>query len=145
MLKAQQQLLVQSSNQLLLTIRQMELSYFSNYFSQYNTLAGILAGFQLVSITQVVVQTYPCKRYIKTMYWLSTAMSFLPSLHCLLITSLLLVYGPNLALRGPLGSMKRAIDGMVIEQREVFYSFILALIVFGKLGELFCFDCSFLC
>ena len=48
MLKAQQQLLVQNSNKILLSIREMEVNYFQNYFSQYNTLAGLLAGFQLV-------------------------------------------------------------------------------------------------
>ncbi len=132
MLKAQQQLLIQNSNQILLAMRQMEINYFSNYFSQYNTIAGLLAGFQLVSITQVVVMGYETTRYIKTLYWLTTAFTFAPSIHCLLTTSFLIVYGPNLALRGPLGSMKRAVDAMVHEQKEVFYSFILTLVVFCK-------------
>jgi hypothetical protein len=29
-------------------IRQMELNYLNNFYSQFNTLAGLLAGFQLV-------------------------------------------------------------------------------------------------
>ena len=115
----------------------MELEDFLNYFSQYNALAGLLAGFQLVSITQVVVQEYDVHRWVKTFYWVSTAASFIPSMHCLLTTSLLVVYGPNLAIRGPLGSMKRAIDGMVIEQKEVFFMFIWSLITFCKYMILF--------
>ena len=132
MLQAKQQKLLQTSNQILILIRTMEVEYFLNYFSQYNALSGLIAGFQLVSITQVVVQQYNCARFIKSCYWVSTAASFIPSIHCLLTTSFLIVYGPNLAIRGPLGSMKRAIDGMVVEQKEVFYSFILALITFCK-------------
>ena len=48
MQKAEQQLLMQTSNQILIQIRTMELNYFLNYFSQYNTLAGLIAGFQLI-------------------------------------------------------------------------------------------------
>ena len=85
-----------------------------------------------LSLTQVVVIQYETTRYVKSIYWISTAATFLPSMHCLLITSLLIVYGPNLAIRGPLGSMVKAIKGMVIEQVEVFWSFVISLILFCK-------------
>lgn len=130
MLQAQQQLLVQNSNQLLMQIRQMELNYLYNFYSQFNTLAGLLAGFQLVSLTQVIVQEYDVPRFIKTTYWVTTAGTFCPSLHCVLVTAFLIVYGPNLAIRGPIGSMKVAIDMMVKEQHEVFVSFIWTLVIF---------------
>jgi hypothetical protein len=100
----------------------------------------------LCSLTQVVVQEYNCPRFIKTIYWITTAGTFCPSLHCVLVTSFLIVYGPNLAIRGPIGSMKRAIDMMVEEQTEVFVSFILTLAIFSEL-LLLCFTglCRVVC
>ena len=43
----------------------------------------------------------------------------------------LTVYGPGLALRGPLGSMSRAVDGMKIEQSSMLNSYVWLIITFA--------------
>eukprot|EP01034_Spumella_vulgaris_P035571 gene35571-43861_t len=38
---------------------------------------------------------------------------------------------PGLALRGPLGSMVRAVEGMIVEQEQVVFFFCLSIFSFG--------------
>jgi len=59
-----------------------------------------------------------------------TSIAMASSMHCVCNTTFITVWGPGLALRGPDGSIDRAIDGMVEERGQVFTSFGLALLSF---------------
>ena len=64
-------------------------------------------------------------------YWIFSAILFASALHCILTTVYCTVYGAGLALRGPLGSMVKAVDGMVAEQHAILCSFIICLFSFA--------------
>ena len=47
--------------------------------------------------------------------------------YCVINTTFLIIWGPGLALRGPEGSMKRAVEGMLQERQQVYQAFGLGL------------------
>ncbi len=67
-----------------------------------------------------------------------SAAAFVISLQALLSSLIASVYGQGLALRGPLGSMVKTIDGMVYEQHQVVFCFVLAIACFLlQMGTMF--------
>ena len=50
---ANQQALIQQTNQQILGIRQSELSYYSNYFYSFGNQAALIVGFTLGCVSQV--------------------------------------------------------------------------------------------
>lgn len=131
MLKAQQNLLFQETNQILLQIRQFEIAYFTNLYKTFGLLGIIIAGFAVNSIAQVLAEEAGVASEWKTAFWLASCLTIGFSLHVMIITSLILVHGPGLALRGPIGSMKKAVDGMYCEQSPILTSTILAIASFA--------------
>ena len=71
--------------------------------------------------------------FVYDCFYLFGAITFVFSMHCLLSTVFVMVFAPNLALHGPLGSMVRAVDGMLIEQDHIFRSFVVSLFSFALL------------
>jgi len=121
MLKAQQNQLAQSANIDLVNIRTAEIEYFVQFFTNFGTQCALIAGFQLSSICQV--DTSGAARWSAYLYWISSALCICLSLHVLLCSVYSTVFGQGLALRGPTGSMVRAVDGMCAEQYEIIYIF----------------------
>ena len=100
------------------------------------TQSALLAGFAYSGLTQVAI---PHERsyILKLMYLLVTTTAMCFELIAVLNTTLLSMMGPGLALRGPDGSMHPAVDGMMIEYRTAYYSFVLGLIFFHLSAALF--------
>jgi hypothetical protein len=100
------------------------------------TQAALLAGFAYSGLTQVAI---PHERsyILKLMYLLVTTSAMCFELIAVLNTTLLSMMGPGLALRGPDGSMHPAVDGMMVEYRTAYYSFVLGLIFFHLSAALF--------
>ena len=100
------------------------------------TQAALLAGFAYSGLTQVAI---PHERsyILKLMYLLVTTTAMCFELIAVLNTTLLSMMGPGLALRGPDGSMHPAVDGMMVEYRTAYYSFVLGLIFFHLSAALF--------
>jgi hypothetical protein len=121
MLKAQQNQLAQTANIDVVNIRTAEIEYFVQFFTNFGTQCALIAGFQLSSISQV--DTAGSSRYAANLYWISSAMCICLSLHVLLCSVYSTVFGQGLALRGPAGSMVRAVNGMCAEQYEIIYIF----------------------
>jgi len=130
MIQAGQRALFQSQNQAVLDIRQSELDYFYNFYSNFGTQSALLLGFCLNMISQLAGVT---SKYdiVNDLFFISTAVCFIFGMNCLLGTCYIIVFAPNLALHGPLGSMVRAVDGMLFEQDQVFVSFIGCLLTFA--------------
>ncbi len=51
-------------------------------------------------------------------------------MHVLLCTVFINVYGQGLALRGPIGSMVRAVNGMVDETNQILIAYVLTILFF---------------
>ena len=134
MIRAQVQLNNQATNKRLVDIRQLELTYYQEFFDAFATISSLLAGFTLNSITNMVLdgsEKQSRVRVFADMYWVFTAAIFATSIHTLFCTILCNVFGPGLALRGPLGSMVRAVNGMFEEQYSILYSFVLSIVAFA--------------
>ena len=132
MIHAGQQALFQNQNQRLLGIRQAEMDYFNNFYTNFATQSALLLGFAMNTMTNVVqiVDFYENSEGLKEVFFVSGTFCFCTMMHTLLCSVFVIVFAPNLALHGPLGSMVRAVDGMVSEQDQIFLSFILSLVFF---------------
>jgi hypothetical protein len=142
MIKAGQNAVVQNTNSFLVQeIRALELNYYSSWYMAFGNQAILLAGFVLSSYSQVlagdsgsklgdrfgnlywvrqhhraILFFLKCFRYmilLKNTIQITITITFCASIHCTLITIFSYVYGNGLALRGPEGSVVRAVDGMV--------------------------------
>eukprot|EP01036_Dinobryon_divergens_P026925 gene26924-35622_t len=100
--QANQKAVVQEANMTLVSIRQAEISYFSSFFSNFGTQSAVLIGCTIVCISQL-----PTWDADIDMFWI------------------------GLALRGPEGSMIRAVEGMVVEQNQIIVAFVFAAIWFA--------------
>lgn len=129
MLKAQQAQLAQAANIDLVHIRTAEVEYFVQFFTNFGTQSALIAGFQLSTLSQV--DTDGTSRITANIYWVSTTICICLSLHVLLCTVYAAVFGEGLALRGPPGSMVRAVDGMVYEQQQVILTFSINIFALG--------------
>lgn len=130
MLRAEQLALIQEANQQLLAIRRQEMDYYVATFSSFGTQAALIAGFTLGALTGLDAESFSVADGWRAVFWISTAIAMASSIHCVLTTTFANIYGPNLALRGPSGSMVRAVKGMIAEKGAIFTSFIIALIAF---------------
>ena len=96
----------------------------------------MIAGFVLQSLTNLNLsqaQKNPVVSVFSAIYWLIASVAISSSLHCVLTSMLCNVYAPGLALRGPTGSMVRAVEGMIEEQTVVLRSFVLTMLSFALL------------
>ena len=131
MLRAEQIALEQAAYQQLLQIREKELNYYVNNYNTFGTQAALLAGFTLSALTEI---SYEGTLDLGLPFHISTAICLTAGLHCVLTTTFVTVWGPGLALRGPKGSMVRAVEGMVKEKDMIFWSFGICAGAFGMLG-----------
>jgi hypothetical protein len=65
------------------------------------------------------------------MFWYGTAIAYVVGMHIFICTILCSVFGQGLAIRGPIGSMVHAVDGMVQEQRSIVFFFGVLCVAFN--------------
>lgn len=130
MLRAEQLALIQGANQQLLNIRELELDYFTSVFENFGIISGLLSGFALSCVTQVDAINADAWEPMKWTFWIFCTLVMCTSLHCLLTCTFCNVFGVGLALRGPSGSMVRAVDGMIKEKDAIFVSLIATIVGF---------------
>lgn len=132
MLKASQRQVYNSANVNLVQLRQLEVQYFSTFFNNFGIQVVFMLAILYTTISQLPVGTVAeppsgCPPgwiyFYSAMVGISTGASF----HVLLCGLFIVVYGQGLAIRGPKGSLVRAVEGMVIEQRQVVASFLICL------------------
>lgn len=138
--RANQQALFQQTNQAVLDIRQLEVNYYTNLYGVFGTQATLLGGFVYSTFTQNNNENHSYELLFLYLYFIMAAMTIASSLHVMLCTMVLQVYGPGLALNGPLGSMARATEGMRAEQDQIIVSFLIMLACFA-LSTVWCFWC----
>lgn len=151
MFKADSQLLAHTTNQQLIDIRLSELRYFDNFFVTLGIQATIIAGFSSsrflyctadvgISFCDIahfysIVQTAGLElrnlRAYKTIYWITCSATLGVSMYCLFLTSFVTVLAPRLAIRGPIGSVVKAVNGMYSEQATILASFVASCALLG--------------
>lgn len=141
MLKAEQLALIQEANKQLLNIRNTELTYFRDMFLSFGVVTGgVICGFSSTVLSQIMAKTVDVSEGWKWLYWVTVPLIMCFGFHNLLCTTFANMYGSELALRGPSGSMVRAVDGMVKEKDSIF----LTLLVTVMLYQFLALCCSFM-
>eukprot|EP00949_MAST-11_sp_MAST-11-sp1_P004016 g4016.t1 len=145
MLSAEYFALEHEATRQMLQIRQQEVSYMTERFNAIGTQSSLIAG--LVITTLTAVDTSPVEMgherfWVREAFFLSSALSFSCSLHCILCSTFASIYGPGLALQGQEGSVSKAYFAMVRERKHILYSFTLSLffLVFQIISAFFILD-----
>ena len=120
----------------LLKIREKELQFYTQNCIAIGTQAALLSGFAYNGIIQVDIPT-DSSDWLKTMYLCVTTAAMGFELIAVLNSTLCSMLGPGLALRGPDGSMHRAVDGLMLEYRLTFLFFTAGLVAFHLSALLF--------
>lgn len=120
----------------LLKIREKELHFYTQNCIAIGTQAALLSGFAYAGIIQVDIPD-TANELLKSCYLCVTTAAMGFELIAVLNSTLCSMMGPGLALRGPDGSMHRAVDGLMMEYRVTFLFFGLGLIAFHLSALLF--------
>ncbi len=120
----------------LLKIREKELQFYTQNCIAIGTQAALLSGFAYNGIIQVDIPTERSD-LLKTCYLCVTTAAMGFELIAVLNSTLCSMLGPGLALRGPDGSMHRAVDGLMLEYRLTFLFFTAGLVAFHVSALLF--------
>ena len=137
MYKANNQLLYQSTNDMLTQIRQSEIDYYTGYFSTFTSIAALCTSLTINTVTQIQAYSYTgLPRALKTWFWLSCVVTICVGVQCSIISSITLVYGVGLSLKGPLGSMIRAIKGMGKSSKKALTCYMMTLFMYGTINVL---------
>lgn len=113
----------------LLKIREKELDFYTQNCIAIGTQAALLSGFAYNGIIQVDIPS-ESSDWLKTLYLCVTTAAMGFELIAVLNSTLCSMLGPGLALRGPDGSMHRAVDGLMLEYRLTFLFFTMGLVSF---------------
>mmetsp|Transcript_30949 Transcript_30949/g.39851 ORF Transcript_30949/g.39851 Transcript_30949/m.39851 type:complete len:212 (-) Transcript_30949:761-1396(-) len=122
MLAADKLLLQSNLRQNAIKLKEKEFMLHHDNFSNVGTQAAVLAGF---TVTGLIEFSMPkeTNRLLQFFYYVSVVLSLAMNLSCVSATTALSVMGTSLALRGPDGSMVRAVDGMYLERAQIFATF----------------------
>jgi len=120
----------------LLKIREKELQFYTQNCIAIGTQAALLSGFAYNGIIQVDIPS-ESSDWLKTAYLCVTTFAMGFELIAVLNSTLCSMLGPGLALRGPDGSMHRAVDGLMLEYRLTFLFFTMGLVAFHVSALLF--------
>ena len=153
MLAADKDRLVAGLKQHALHLRQKELEYYVERYSNITTQASILAGFAFDSLVELEIpETMMDKRSgvcvrcprrpthggrvlancsapaPQTVFYISASSTMALALYTVCVSSFATVYGHRLALQGPTGSVDRAVAVMMKQRNAIFVTFGLAMV-----------------
>ena len=130
MLKAQHAQLVQQASNDLVDIRYIEINYYVQFFTNIGIQSAFIAGYQFSTISQVA-RIQAESLYYQYAFWLTSVICICLSLESLLVSLYLVVFGQGLALRGPAGSMIKAINAFQKYQQHVLLVFSMTIASVG--------------
>jgi hypothetical protein len=128
MINANQRQVVQTANVNLVALRQAEINYFATFFNNFGTQAALMSSFIINAISQVPGFDATCNEFWLYWFWITGSIAFIAAMHMLLTCVYVSIYGQGLALRGPVGSMVRAVEGMVQEQEQILVVFVITIV-----------------
>ena len=129
MLAADKDRLIANVKQTALQLRQKELEYYVERYSNLATQASILAGFAFDGLVELDVSAAAeHEKWFKAVFYTAGSCTMAFSMYTLCVASFATVYGHRLALQGPTGSVERAVAVMMKSRNSIFVSFALALL-----------------
>lgn len=139
MYKASHEAVIQQANIQLVGIRYAEIQYFTQFFTTFGTQCFLLAGFICGAVSQTPAFGANCNYFWQILYNIASASCIALATMGLLVSVFISVFGQGLAIRGPPGSMIKAIEGMVVEQHNAVALFVGAAIsyVLQEIGMFF--------
>jgi len=112
----------------LLEIRERELSLYVKCFRNIGTMAGVFAGFALQGACLSSYFFPPdSSEGMRMLYLVTTTIAMDLNVAALFAATSCAALGPGLALRGPDGSMERAVEALALEYRLTFLTFCLGI------------------
>lgn len=99
-----------------LQIREKEIGVFTDNFAVLLTQSAFMTGLGFGGMTQVPTWG-DGKKWEEMVYFTLVSASIGLNILTLCVAAWCMVFGPGLAIRGPDGSMKRAVDGMYLERK----------------------------
>jgi hypothetical protein len=139
MLAADKDRLVAALKKNALGLRQKELEYYVERYSNIATQASIVAGFAFDSLVELEISEdmrqdiSPDGRYKVELRWLESvfygaaSLTMALALYTVCVASFATVYGHRLALQGPTGSVERAVAVLMKQRQTIFVTYGLAL------------------
>mmetsp|Transcript_36577 Transcript_36577/g.77085 ORF Transcript_36577/g.77085 Transcript_36577/m.77085 type:complete len:232 (-) Transcript_36577:693-1388(-) len=138
MLLADKEHLERDLKRSLLLLAEKELVFFEQALISVGTQAALIAGFASGIIIETASDLLPDAHMAIQVGWIfATTTGMVLEISCVVFAMQLSILAPGLALRGPDGSMHPAVDGMMIEYRTAYYSFVLGLVFFHFSAALF--------
>lgn len=137
MLAADKLLLQSTIRQSAISLKEKEFSLHHGNFNAVGTQAAVLAGFTVTAFIEFDCPS-EASRILKFCYYSSAIISLSSNILCVANTTFLSVWGTGLAMRGPEGSMVRAVDGMYGLRNNIFMLFgigMMALLVTAIFGS----------
>jgi len=135
MLAADKDRLVAGLKQHALHLRQKELEYYVERYSNITTQASILAGFAFDSLVELEIPEKTAEEVklmneraaVITIYYIAASCTMAFALYTVCVSSFATVYGHRLALQGPTGSVDRAVAVMMKQRTTIFVTFGIAM------------------
>jgi len=129
MLAADKDRLIANVKQTALQLRQKELEYYVERYSNLATQASIIAGFAFDGLVELdPSETDGHQKWVEPVFYASGSLTMAFALYTLCIASFATVYGHRLALQGPTGSVERAVAVMMRSRNSIFVSFALSMV-----------------
>lgn len=135
MLAADKDRLVAALKQNALSLRQKELEYYVERYTNITTQASILAGFAFESLVELEISddmrqelTRIGGAWIENVFYCAASMTMVLALYTVCVSSFATVYGHRLALQGPTGSVERAVAVMMKQRNNIFVTFGLSML-----------------
>lgn len=104
-----------------------ELALHKGNFEAVGTQAAVLSGFAVVMVVEFHMpeEVHPV---LQSIFYICATVTLVANLRCVSMTTCITVLGTGLALRGPDGSMVRAVEGMYKQRGMVFRSFAVGIL-----------------
>ena len=130
MLYADKQALETDLKVCLLAIRERELDFYTQNCRSIGTSAALLAGFAYAGLSSTSDFSEDTTEFSKGLFLTVTTCAMSLNIASMAAATWCSMLGPGLALRGPDGSMDRAVEGLALEYRVIFLLFAAGLLCF---------------
>lgn len=127
MLAADKLLLTSTIRKNATELKGKELELHKDNFDAVGTQAAVLAGFSVVMLVEFDMPE-DANLFMHCSFYIFVIITLISNLRCVAMTTCITVLGTGLALRGPDGSMIRAVEGMYKQRYDVFLAFGIGII-----------------
>mmetsp|Transcript_20448 Transcript_20448/g.57872 ORF Transcript_20448/g.57872 Transcript_20448/m.57872 type:complete len:232 (+) Transcript_20448:103-798(+) len=122
MLAADKLLLTSTIRKNATELKGKELELHKTNFDAVGTQAAVLAGFAVTALVEFHVPA-SANAVLTGLFYIFSVVTLVANLRCVSMTTCITVMGTGLALRGPDGSMVKAVEGMYTQRLSVFTCF----------------------